>query len=436
MAHDTTDAHDGLIGAVLDERYELTSVVGRGGMGIVYGALDRKLSGRPCAIKLLTGHAGDPEENRRFERELDHIARLRSRHVVQVLDAGQLPDKRRFIVMELLEGNTLAALLKREGPLSAERAIPLARGVLAGLAEAHDNGIVHRDLKPANVFIVQTRTGEEIAKILDFGIAKETSTDVEDLTGRSMLIGTPKYMAPEQFKKQRADGRTDLYAAGLLLYEMLSGAPPFTPHTRVPASIEQMPDEFRIGWLHVNQAPPPLRGFDAVWPVIERLLAKKPERRYEDANAVIEALGQLGKRTGPPAPRIAGEPSQPGLTSMASTTGFPVLGETLDLPAHRPRRPLVRALVGLALLALVSGGAWFALNEDSSAARSARTAARNSSSGSRLSRKASQRRISALCSSTGAPSTSLKGPSGRSAMSHSSRCSVSKSAKNQASPDQ
>lgn len=350
---------DALIGTLIGARYRLTDIVGRGGMGIVYRAEDTRLANRPCAIKLLLGTSRDPEEGRRFERELNIIARLRSRHVVQVLDTGQLDDGRRFIVMELLEGHTLQTLLRTGGPMPPARALTLARGVLAGLTEAHEVGVVHRDLKPANIFVSRTRAGDEVARVLDFGIAKETApTEDGDLTGKSMLIGTPKYMAPEQFRKRPADARTDLYAVGLVLYEMLSGAPPFHVRTKVPPSIAEMPDEFRIGWLHVNQPPARLPGVsEGLWGVIAKLLQKRPDDRYPDAGAVLDVLARFGESTGP-APLITGELRQ-AVAEPTASLSFPVNGERLDLKAHGSRRVGAWAS-GLAALALVgAGAAWW-----------------------------------------------------------------------------
>ena len=364
---------DPLLGTTIADRYQLTRVVGKGGMGIVYRAEDTRLGGRPCAVKLLLGTSMDPEESARFEREVRIISRLRSQNVVQVLDTDILPDGRRFIVMELLEGLALSDLLKRGGAVPAERAVGLIRGVLAGLAEAHEHGVVHRDLKPANVFVCHTRTGDEVAKVLDFGIAKETGQRTEaDLTGASMLIGTPKYMAPEQFLKQPADGRTDLYAAGLLFYQMLAAEPPFTEKQGVPDSVAKMPPEFRIGWLHINEPARPLPLQDGLWDVLATLLAKEPIQRFQSAEQVIAALQPYSTRsTIAPGQQLmasdiaaqiqAASPSQP----VSGTTGFPVMGETLtqSRPAKEPRRvwPLAVAF----LLVAAGAGAYLALQQKS-----------------------------------------------------------------------
>jgi eukaryotic-like serine/threonine-protein kinase len=331
-------ADDPLLGSLIDGRYRLVTPVGQGGMGVVYHAEDTKLEGRPCAVKLLLGSSMDPEEAERFEREVRIIARLRSPHVVQVLDTGRLEDGRRYIVMELLEGLPLSTLLKRGGPMEPARAVHIARGVLAGLAEAHEYGVVHRDLKPANVFITRTRTGDELCKVLDFGIAKETrGRPGEDLTGASMVVGTPKYMAPEQFLKKPADARTDLYAVGLLLYQMLSGAPPFHAQSPVPPSVANMGPDFRVGWLHVNQEPVPLPVSHELWTALDFLLAKDPQDRYSDAQAVIDALNPAGVSAPPPS-HFNQDADPTGPSGVSSTTGFPIAGE-LSLQARQPRAP-------------------------------------------------------------------------------------------------
>lgn len=352
---------DPLLGSIIGERYRLGQVIGQGGMGVVYRAEDVRLAGRPCAVKLLMGTSMDPDEGQRFERELAIISRLRSNHVVQVLDTGMLPDGRRFIVMELLEGAPLSSLLKQVGFLEPRRAVKLVKGVLAGLSEAHEWGIIHRDLKPANVFVTQARTGEEIGKVLDFGIAKDTHSVDSELTAASMLIGTPKYMAPEQFLKHGASTRTDLYAVGLLLYQALCGRPPFLPGDEVADNIKMMPDEFRVGWLHVHQAPAPLDIDPQLWAIVEMLLAKDPEARFADANGVIEALSQWeGIPIAPVLPTVADQPIVSA--EISSTTGFPVMGESMSVPIQIARPRKTGLWVALGALIVIGGAAafWFA----------------------------------------------------------------------------
>ena len=285
-----------LIGQTINDQYLLTEVLGEGGMGIVFKAEDLNLNRRLCAIKLLKGQTTDPHEAKRFEAELQIISRLRSPHVVQVLNKGYFEGHRLYIVMELLEGEALSTLLKREGALDTKRAIQITKGILAGLSEAHDYGVVHRDLKPANIFITRSRAGDEITKVLDFGIAKDTNNLSENtsLTSASVIIGTPKYMAPEQFMKQDTDQRTDLYAVGLLLYQMLSGIPPYLPSSElIPSTLRTMPNEFKVGWLHINATPNPLQVHPQLWTLCERMLGKEPDQRPLNAAEVIGELSYI-----------------------------------------------------------------------------------------------------------------------------------------------
>ncbi|MGK0358247.1 MAG: serine/threonine protein kinase [Bradymonadia bacterium] len=371
---------DTLLGGIIGDRYRLIQVVGQGGMGVVYRAEDVRLADRPCAIKLLMGTSMDPDEGLRFERELSIISRLRSQHVVQVLDTGILPDHRRFIVMELLEGLSLQALLKQAGHLAPRRAVKLIKGVLAGLTEAHEWGIIHRDLKPANVFVTQVRTGEEIAKVLDFGIAKDTRGVDADLTHASMLIGTPKYMAPEQFLKNGASTRTDLYAVGLLMYQTLCGRPPFVPQDEVADNIKMMPEEFRVGWLHVHQAPAPLDIDPQLWRILECLLAKSPDERFPEASDVIQALSRWeGLPAAPALPTMIDEPgvSPSQISQISSTTGFPVMGESMSAPIYiaPPRRAGLWVGLAIAGLMVVGGVIWMLQGGPSTSAKPPATAA-------------------------------------------------------------
>ena len=289
---------DPLLGSLIVRRYRLVAPVGQGGMGVVYHAEGTKLEGRPCAVKLLLGSSMGPEEAERFEREVRIIARLRSPHVVQILDTGRLDDGRRFIVMELLEGLPLSTLLKRGGPMQPARAVHIARGVLAGLAEAHEYGVVHRDLKPANVFITRTRTGDELCKVLDFGIAKETRGRAgEDLTAASMVVGTPKYMAPEQFLKRPADARTDVYAVAMLGFVMLEAKHFITPGDPLQVCRQHMRGvRPTLYFTASGQTVPP-----AVAAALRRAADPDPQRRFPSAAALAEVLRRALDGLGPDA---------------------------------------------------------------------------------------------------------------------------------------
>ena len=392
-----------MLGQTINNQYLLTDVLGEGGMGIVFKAEDLNLNRRLCAIKLLKGQTTDPNEAKRFEAELQIISRLRSPHVVQVLNKGYFEGHRLYIVMELLEGEALSSLIKKTGAFQVKRAIQITKGILAGLSEAHDYGVVHRDLKPANIFITRSRAGDEITKVLDFGIAKDTNKDdLSGLTSASMIIGTPKYMAPEQFMKNDTDQRTDLYAVGLLLYQMLCGEPPYIADSDlVPETLKTMPSEFKVGWLHLNAEPKSLDVFPPLWDLCKRLLEKQAEDRPNSAAEVIAELKEISERISSgshpyfhgqgqsftptpqhgqrlnssayqqpsqlqqapiPNPPSGPHPYQPpasGLSQLADpapTTGIPINSE---LHTSQPKKSSRGLMFGIVVMILIGGVAYF-----------------------------------------------------------------------------
>jgi eukaryotic-like serine/threonine-protein kinase len=258
--------------------YTITHKLGEGGMGVVYGARDDRLE-RPVALKMMSSLVHDETARRRFWREARAAASVNHPNICQIYeigeDAGEL-----FIAMELLQGEVLTERL-RSGPLTASQAMPIALGILAALSAMHARGIVHRDLKPSNVFL--TTDG---VKLLDFGLARpqldELLTGATGLTRTGAVLGTPRYMAPEQVTGEAIDARTDLFAAGAILFEMLAGRPAFAGRTVAEV-------------LHATryEQPPALTGSPAVAAldrVVRRALAKRPDERPASAAAMAEEL--------------------------------------------------------------------------------------------------------------------------------------------------
>jgi eukaryotic-like serine/threonine-protein kinase len=270
-------------------RYELAETIGRGGMGSVYRARDLVLD-RTVAVKLLPAALAeeDPRHVTRFEREARATASLTHPGVVAVFDAGQDGDTR-FIVMECVEGRSLARVLHEEAPLEPARAAGIAACVADALAAAHAAGIVHRDVKPGNVML----TGDGGVKVLDFGIAH--AADGHSLTQSASILGTARYMAPEQALGRRADARSDVYALGCLLYAMLTRRPPFEGDTAA-AIIHQQ----------VNSEPVPPSALNGRVPaglesIVMKMLAKSPAARPQDASRLGEELHRAAAGSPPAA---------------------------------------------------------------------------------------------------------------------------------------
>jgi TolB-like protein/Tfp pilus assembly protein PilF len=302
-------------------RYRVVALLGRGGMGEVYRAHDERL-GRDVAVKVLrSGQRASPALQKRFETEAKAVGSLNHPNVVAVFDAGE-EDGCPYLVTELLEGETLAERL-RKGAFAPAAAVEVALAVARALEAAHAVGVVHRDLKPANVFV--TKDGR--IKVLDFGLAKWTQPDAvsRESTMPGALLGTPGYMSPEQARGEAADGRSDLFSLGALLYEMLCGSAPF----RRSSPVED---------LHaiLHEDPPPLEASRRGIPrnletVVRRCLAKKPDDRFQSAHEVVEALAPT-----------AGASSEAEPDRTSKNVEGPV---ALPLLAELNRRRVFRALV-------------------------------------------------------------------------------------------
>ncbi len=266
-----------LSGCALDGRYELHQLIGEGAFGRVYRGRDRRLA-RPVAVKVIKPWwAEDPDWALNFEREAQLLARVNDPGILQIFDVGQAAEGI-YYVAELVDGESLADRLRR-GPIAPWEACEIAEQLCRALAQAHAQNVVHRDVKPANVLI----STHGRVKVGDFGVAllAEGSTDAGSLT----VVGTPRYMAPEQAQGRPASPATDVYSVGIVLYEMLSGEPPFTG-TSVAS----------LALAHVADAAPPLGPGvpPALEQIVARALAKDPAQRYEDAGAMAGALSEAG----------------------------------------------------------------------------------------------------------------------------------------------
>lgn len=380
---ETLQKADPLIGQLVTGRYRVVSRIGEGGMGTVYAAHHEAIE-KKIALKVLhREYSSNPDVVDRFKQEAISASRIKHNNVIDVFDFGQLDDGSCFIAMEFLDGQDLGDALQGVGAFQPSDAIRIILQVCRALGAAHARGVVHRDLKPENIFLQNTPEGDRIVKIVDFGIAQLRSDEMAEsvavprqrrLTKTGMIFGTPEYMAPEQARGKGVDHHSDIYAAGVILYELLSGGVPFTGESfldvlnkhcldPVPPVAELNPDA---------QLSPELTA------VVERALAKQPENRFDSMKEFSAALLQTpeGRATRsstlsftsfeakanepPPASQEApGEPEDLRRTStaiMGSREPTPLAGSATTPPL--PTKSTAGLWIGLAAVLALAGAAW------------------------------------------------------------------------------
>ena len=257
-------------------KYRLVEEIGRGGMAIVYRALRRGRRGFVALKVLQESFSRDPVFLKRFHREVEAVKNLDHPNIVKIYEAGSEDDKH-FFAMELLRGKGLDDYLREKGKLEEEEAVSILIGIAKGLHHAHSKGIIHRDLKPGNIILISQEP-----KIVDFGLARNLSSQATRLTTTGTIMGTPEYMAPEQFKGEEADERTDIYALGIIFYEMLKGVPPFRGE-----NIGEIMN------LHLWQEPETSGLKEEVRCIINKMLAKNKEERFQNIEEVIAKLEEV-----------------------------------------------------------------------------------------------------------------------------------------------
>ena len=282
---------DPLVGAILDGRYRVDTPIATGGMSTVYRGLDVRLD-RPVALKVMDSrYAGDQQFLTRFQREARAVARLKDPGLVAVYDQG-FDGRHPFLVMELVEGGTLRELLRERGPMPPHAVAAVLTPVLGGLAAAHRAGLVHRDVKPENVLI--SDDGE--VKIADFGLVRAVAE--AKITSTSVILGTAAYLSPEQVGTGDAGPRSDVYAVGILAYELLTGATPFTGDNALSVAYQRMD----------NDVPPPSAAISGVPArfdeLVARATARNPADRFADAQDMAAELDDVADELGLPAFRV------------------------------------------------------------------------------------------------------------------------------------
>lgn len=315
-----------MLGSVVDDRYEIVNVIGEGGMGVVYAARHRALGKRFALKALRKDLATDHEIAARFMQEARTAASISHPGLVEITDFGNLPTGQPFFVMELLEGQSLAQLIRRGGPIPAGRAIEIVRQIADALGAAHDRSIVHRDLKPDNVHVSPAPAARDHVTIVDFGLAKVIGTS--RLTRAGMVFGTPHYMSPEQAQGDPTDHRADIYALGVVMYEMFTGRVPFEADSYMGVLTK-----------HMYMAPTPpsqlvgIEKLGVLEDIILRCLEKKPDHRYQSLRELTRDLDLALNPTGP----------RPFAVRQRRGTPRSLLADELELPSREERAARLEA---------------------------------------------------------------------------------------------
>ncbi|NUN15095.1 MAG: serine/threonine protein kinase [Myxococcales bacterium] len=351
--------HDPFIGTDIQGRFRVESKIGEGGMGAVYRAVQTSV-GRPVAIKiLLRALVKDEQFVRRFQNEALAVSRLEHPNTIRIFDFGQVDDATLFFAMELLNGLPLQKVLKKEQRLSVARMLHVLEQAARSLGEAHSKGIIHRDLKPDNLFLCEVDGDKDFVKVLDFGVAKMVGEDKaqDGLTQTHMILGTPKYMSPEQASGKPVDGRSDLYALGVMAYEMLAGRAPFTG------------DPMTVLYHQVHDDPPPLSEISPeivvppdVQDLVFWLLKKRPEERPQSSDQLVATIGRCKRSLDPAFSSVVlrSDPTRQELIARMDTSTYePITGiaEAVPMTAAPNTRRMPKWAIPSAIAAIVAGGA-------------------------------------------------------------------------------
>ena len=355
---------DPLLGTLFADKYEIQSILGRGGMSIVYKARHKYMN-RTVAVKLLLEqHMEDPIAFKRFQQESEAASSLSHQNIVIVHDFGITQANQAYFVMDCLEGDSLEDVILRDGPVAMDRAINIFRQVCDGLIHAHKKGVVHRDIKPSNVVLIREDDGSETVKIVDFGLAKlhrPQGPDEARLTQSGMVFGSPLYMSPEQCQGYPLDGRSDVYSVGILMYETLAGVTPFAADSF-----------FNLALLHLHQKPP---AFAQSAPhvsvsmqmeaVIAKCLEKDPADRFETVEQLRQKLLDVALISGVPGLKAGAVPVSKTGSQAAFRQTWDNIKAVIDNTASDQKKQklsMVRiGFVASTLSILIIGAAFMAL---------------------------------------------------------------------------
>jgi eukaryotic-like serine/threonine-protein kinase len=328
---------DPMVGKTIDGRYRIESVLGEGGMGLVYRAKHIVL-GKLLAIKVLRPDVSRDEEIiTRFRQEAQSASSIGNQHIIDISDFGTLPDASTYFVMEYLDGTDLTKVIENQQPIAPARVIHIAKQLCTALGAAHDIGIVHRDLKPDNIYLIKRGGGSDFVKVLDFGIAKVGGSSSK-LTRAGQVFGTPHYMSPEQCSGSGVDHRTDIYAIGVILYEMITGSVPFDADNLMGILTKHLYEEPEPPSTVRTDLPAELEQ------VVMRCMSKSTQQRYQTMQELLDDLLRIEQGIAPMPMPMRTDPTGAFNTSVSQQVAVP-----------KSKLPLV--LGAVAGLMLLGGGA-------------------------------------------------------------------------------
>jgi serine/threonine protein kinase len=336
---------DPLIGQVLDGRYRVESVLGEGGMGLVYKAVHVALK-KPLAIKVLRPEVSKNEQIvARFRQEAQSASAIGNQHIIDISDFGELQDGSTYFVMEFLTGRSLTGAIE-EGRFTPQRVIHVAKQLCRALGAAHEIGVVHRDMKPDNVQLIERGSDKDFVKVLDFGIAK-VGGGTSKLTQAGQVFGTPHYMSPEQCAGTAVDHRTDIYAVGVMLYEMATGQVPFDADNLMGILTKHLYENP----IPPNELPPPVDVPPALEAVIMKCLEKKQEIRYQNMAELLADMEALESGLTPQA--VVDRVERSTQSSLKNTPSDMLGGGRVTMGVGQPEVPKKSPLVPITIGALV-----------------------------------------------------------------------------------